>query len=272
MANQRNSEFIIEKYFSENPVLYHHTEYMNMFNQIFARYLTFYSLTKNGNRIPLDISLTKSVVRLKHTLSNNPNLKNDTLKELIILKGIYDNFYLGNYSQKTLLLIIDSIGATTKVAHHKLIVENIKKNVNCLKIGTKAPEFELYNRNKRKKKLSNFSGKFIYLNFANTENYACQKDFQLLANLYKKHGKTIEIVTIISNGTHEDMTEFLEGKDYDWTFLHCGNQPTVIKDYKIKVYPLYFLVDPYGKLALSPALPPHENFEIQLFKEIKKRD
>ena len=48
-------------------------------------------------------------------------------------------------------------------------------------------------------------------------------------------------------------------------FLHFGTYPDIIKEYDIRGYPTYFLIDKDGKLLLSPAPSPFENMELKLF-------
>jgi hypothetical protein len=60
------------------------------------------------------------------------------------------------------------------------------------------------------------------------------------------------------------------GNSYPWTFLHFSNQPDLLDDYDIRGYPSYFLIGPEGRLILSPAPSPVENFEstfLRIFEE-----
>jgi len=48
-------------------------------------------------------------------------------------------------------------------------------------------------------------------------------------------------------------------------------QPEVLKEYDIRAFPTYFLIGPDGKLILSPAPSPAEDFEQRLFEIMKAR-
>jgi hypothetical protein len=48
-------------------------------------------------------------------------------------------------------------------------------------------------------------------------------------------------------------------------------QPDVLKEYDIRAFPTYFLIGPDGKLILSPAPSPSEDFESELFEVMKAR-
>ncbi|MBQ1652483.1 MAG: hypothetical protein II060_01745, partial [Bacteroidales bacterium] len=56
-----------------------------------------------------------------------------------------------------------------------------------------------------------------------------------------------------------------------WTFLFAETNDKVLTDYKVKAFPTYYLIDPYGMLVMSPAPSPAENFEKYLFKIIENQ-
>jgi len=69
----------------------------------------------------------------------------------------------------------------------------------------------------------------------------------------------------------EVLRKFLTSNKYDWKFLLYDRQPEVLKQYDIRAYPTYFLIGPDGKLILSPAPSPSEDFESRLFEVMKAR-
>jgi thioredoxin-related protein len=51
------------------------------------------------------------------------------------------------------------------------------------------------------------------------------------------------------------------------TVLIAGTRNDLLKQYKIKAYPTYYLIDPDGNFLFSPAPSPAENFE-SVFRNI----
>ena len=131
--------------------------------------------------------------------------------------------------------------------------------------------FELYDSKGKLVKLDDFKGKYIYLNFCTTSSYTCLQEFTLLQKLYEKHKKLLEIVTICVDNDKQDISNLLQNTGYNWTFLHYGNKPEIVKDFDIRAYPTYFLIGPDRKLILSPAPSPRENFEVQFFKILRSK-
>ena len=55
-------------------------------------------------------------------------------------------------------------------------------------------------------------------------------------------------------------------KDYVWTFVNIGDQTDVLKDYDVRTYPLFVLIDREGKIYKYPAEQPSNGLEADLIK------
>lgn len=263
------------RYLTNKPVLYNNVAYMDLFNNMYRNFFSLYVLRKDGEQLFTDIVHGKSFTKLKKTLHKNMELQDDTLKELVILKGLYDAFYSGkvleyrNFPHQQLLQTLDSVKILSLVPWHRKIAGNIIKKVTRLLRGFDAPYFELYNKDSILIGSDEFRSRYVYLNFATTLSFACQKDLELLKKLYKNHKKTIEIVTISNDRDFNTMKEYFQEHDYNWTLLHYANQPEILKMYNVKAFPMYYMIDPEGKLIMCPAPTPEEDIEYYLFKLVK---
>ncbi|RPH33126.1 MAG: TlpA family protein disulfide reductase [Bacteroidales bacterium] len=260
-----------EHYFLNKPVMYNNTAFMELFNLVYDKYFIFFSRTEKGDAVFKNISQDKSYSALNKTLSTDNVLSNDTLKELVILKGLHDGFFDDKFSRSALLTILDSLYFTTKIPEHLVIAENIRTKVTHLLAGFVPAPFELYDSKGKLIKLDDFKGKYVYLNFCTTSSYTCLQEFTILQKLYEKHKQLLEIITVCVDNDKEDISNLLKNTGYDWTFLHYGNKPEIVKDFDIRAYPTYFLIGPDRKLLLSPAPSPREDFEVRLFKILRSR-
>jgi thiol-disulfide isomerase/thioredoxin len=272
LAYQQRAKSISKEYFQSKPVLYSNPAYVELFNQTYSKYFYFFGRTSSGKKIFDDVNRNKSYYQLTQTLLQDSILNGDTLRELVILKNIHDEFYSDKFSRSGLLVILDSLACLTKIEKHKEIASFIKKKITRLMPGFCPPDFDLLDKDNKLVKLSGFSGKYVYLNFCSCSSYACLKEFDLLKRMAEKYKDKLVIVTIAVDDTWEMMVDFLNNSEYNWNFLHYGNQPKVIEDYDIRAYPTYFLVGPDGKLIYSPAASPAENFELYLFKVMRSRN
>ena len=269
LSLMQQSRSISEEYFANLPIRYNNPAYMELFNLLYDKYFLFFARADKGTDVFSNITNERSYTNLKNTLANDDVLANDTLMELVILKGLHDGFFDDKFSRKALLTILDSVYTTTTVAEHLLIAENIRSKVSRLLAGFVPSPFELYTIDGKLKSLNDFEGKYVYLNFCTTTSYSCLQEFSLLQKLYEKHKKRLEIVTISVDRDISDLENFITQTGYQWTFLHYGNKPDIIKDFDIRAYPTYFLIGPDRRLILSPAPSPRENFEVQFFNYLR---
>lgn len=271
MSLQNKSRGISNKFFLDKPILYNNPAYTELFNQVYEKYLVYFGRTPKGKVIYDDINLNKSYSRLKSTLSQDNVLNNDSLKEFVILKGLHDGFYATDFSRGALLNILDSLIYETKINAHREIGLQIRDKVTRLLTGYNPPNFKLYDQEGELKSLDDFKGKYTYIMFCTTQNYACITEFEQVKKLFQKHSDKLNIITVLADENFVDSKKFIKGKQLPWVFLHYGNHPQILKEYDIRAFPTYFLINPEGKMAISPAPSPAENFEMSLFKEMRAK-
>ncbi|HKL08508.1 MAG TPA: TlpA disulfide reductase family protein [Bacteroidales bacterium] len=269
LSYQEKSKSISNTYYLNNEILYHNPAYMELFNQVYDEYFQYFSRTNYGEQIYKDIEELKSITALKNTLGRDSVLTNDTLKELVILKCLHDEFYNDDFSRSAMLVVLDSLAMQTKSPEHQKIAQNIRTKVTKLMIGFKPPAFNLYNKDSNLISLDTFRGKYVYLGFCTTVSYACIQEFDKLQRLAELHQEHYEIVVISMDESLTHMKRFVEKKDYTYTFLHYGNQPEVFKNYDIRAFPTYYFIDKEGRLSMSPAPAPDENLEQYIFQKLK---
>ena len=269
LSNQEMMKSISNSYYQNNEILYHNPAYMSLFNLVYKDYFQYFGRTEKGGKIYQDINKQESYSALNNTLQQDSILANDTLRELVILKCLYDEFYKDKFSRKAMLKILDSLSLSTQNPEHLLIAKNIRNKVTKLLTGYEPPQFQLFDKDSNLVSLNDFKGKYVYLGFCTTVSYACIKEFEMLRSLYERHQKNFEIVVICMDENLPQMKHFVERKRFPYTFLHYGNQVEVFKDYDIRAFPTYYFINKQGKLSLSPAASPDENVELQIFKVMR---
>ncbi len=272
LAYQEKTKSISDNYFLKEPVAYHHIAYMDLFTLVYGKYFEYYSRSTEGKTLPENIE-NQGLSALKKTLAKDKTIgnKDGALLELVILKGLYDEFYDDTYSRESLLSLLDKLIESSSDNGINIIGNNIKSEVTKLMVGYSPPNFILYDPDSNKVSLENFKGKYVYLNFCSCFSYSCLKEFSILSTLYEKHKERLEILTIIVDPDDTKMREFLKKSKLEWKFVHYGNQSDIIRNYDIRAFPIYYLIGPDGKLLLSPAPTPDENFEGRLFKVMRSK-
>jgi thiol-disulfide isomerase/thioredoxin len=251
-----------KKYIVGKPVLYDHYEYMNFFNNFFNHYLQLYAQSKNGNAMTEQINGKAGYQGCMSVLAGDKYLKNDTLRELVLIKGLSELYYVPDFSRENILNILEQIASNSKIALHQVIAANVINSFSKLRPGESAPAFTLLDQKGKKVNLTDFKGKFVYLDFWATWCIPCLQEMKLIPSLKKKYGDKIVFISISLDDDTLQMKKFLaKNPKWDWVILHYGSSKQVKEDYEIKSVPSYFLINPFGNFTQSPALRPTQDIE-----------
>jgi thioredoxin-related protein len=89
----------------------------------------------------------------------------------------------------------------------------------------------------------------------------------LIKPLYDQYGGQAHFVSVSADKFFSKMLYFINLKtDYVWTFLNTGEQSDVLKDYDVRSYPLFVLIDKNGRIFKYPAELPSKGLEADLLK------
>jgi len=259
---ERDPQWAAKQYFLNKPILYKNSAYMHFFTQLFKSYFSKDLHTEFHTKLRENIIYDKSSRLLKQTMDQSIALRNDTLKELIILQGLFDCFAdKQNYLRRTVYQTLDSLETETHIPYHAEIAKNIRDTVFRLKPGDIAPDFSFKTIEGEDFTLSKQKGSFIYLNVCRSENYACVEDYKLIKDIADKQLPDLQVVTVSFDQNLESLRMFNRAfPDFTWKFVY-GDNKSFLSDYQVRVMPSYFLIDPEGRIVMLPAASPHENFK-----------
>ena len=233
----KNKNFLYNQFIAHKPILYTNYEYMDFFNAHFKGYLKAYASTKNGGSIYNSINTFGSYQDLKREFSSDKTTSNDTLKDLLILKGLIDFYYSPDINQQQV----------------KTILEQLYRN-----------EFQL----------QNLKGKYVYLNYFSTQSDVSMKEMQKIIDLKKKFNDKVTFVSVCLDDSVKQYLSYLKANPkQNWIILHQGKNSTAKQAYQIKSFSGFFFINQQMQLAQSPALAPSEGIEYKfnaLFRPRKK--
>ena len=236
------------------------TLYNDYLKELFSRFGNQLYWVINGKR---SYALLDSLSREDPLLGDHPDLR-----ELVLLQALHQAFHEDQFAASAIQHMLDTFPSYSDHPRHREIARHIRQNATILSPGEPAPEFCLFDADSNRVCLQDFSGEYIYLGFCNSKNYSCIRHYKLLENLAQKHQRHFRIV-IISNNSFSSMARFARHHDYSFTFLHYGQQKAILRDYKVRSMPMYYFIEPGGKLSIAPAPPPSENIEQRIYKKMK---
>jgi peroxiredoxin len=265
----RHRNYLAKRYVLDRPIDYDNFEYMEFFNQFFKQYLQKATVSKNGT-LMLDAINEKGDYRhLNELMKGDPYLKNDTLRELVLIKGLNELYYTPHFNKKEIRQMLDQAYSFTMIPEHKKILFNILRDINSLQAGSLAPLFHLQSAKHDTIGLERFQNRFVYLSFFSAKSVECLEQLKKQEQLFKKYGDKIYFVSICTDEDSNAFKKFISqyAVKYPWTFLQ--GDKAVIQQYNAATVPVYFLIGMQGQLLQSPALKPDEGIE-RKFNEILK--
>jgi peroxiredoxin len=260
---------LFEAYLDQKPVLYNNPEYFNFFNAFYTQYLK--NLTQKKEAILVkQINSNNSYDGVMNILKLDVHLKNDTIRELLLIKGLYESYYDGTFKKESIVKLLEYIADKGKIAENKQIAQNILNSFSKLKPGALAPFFELPDKEGQNHNLDELRAKkFVYLFFFDQQCTACFQQMKIMSSLKKLYGTRIQFVGISVDKSNVDFKEFCAKAEYDWLFLFDNTGKKLQNDYELKSLPSYFLIDSDGKFIQAPADSPDGDID-RVFYDITK--
>ena len=105
----RHHNYLAQTYLINKPIHYYNYEYMQFFNQYFKQYLQTKVISKMGANVIDLINEQGNYQALSAVLKDDPILKNATLRELVILKAMFDLYYVPKYNKEKITSIVQQI-------------------------------------------------------------------------------------------------------------------------------------------------------------------
>jgi peroxiredoxin len=253
---------LARNYLLNSPILYDNTEYMDFFNQYFSKYLTATCRQLKFTDYPAILKTAGSYPAMMHALSKDTLIKKPQLRELILLKGLMEMFYDPAYKQENILSLLAILAKESKFDEHREIAANMITLLTKLRQGTPAPDFTLQDRSRKNVSLAGLKGKPVVIGFWTTSCQECQGEMESMKSLWSKYKDKVTFVSISLDKEFLKMVYFLNlKKDFGWTFLHLGDQYEVLKDYDVRSFPMYVLIDAKGNIAKYPSGSPGEGMD-----------
>ncbi|MCD4697091.1 MAG: TlpA family protein disulfide reductase [Bacteroidales bacterium] len=249
---------IFKTYLQGQPILYNNPEYMNFFNGFFGDHVSSNNRFITQSDLEYTINSLVSLHALMDTLGKDTLLRNEKLRELVAIKTLKELNGNKYFYTEAILQIIKQVSTYSKFGFHQNIAENLISEMNKLKKGAFAPYFNLPGLDGNKHDLSSFFGKPTYIGFMTTWSYASLAEYDLFDSLVKVYGNRINFITISLDKDLKVIRRFKDEKKYRWDFLYNGNQYDLLKDYEIKTFPAFILLDEHGKIIQYPAYKPSE--------------
>jgi peroxiredoxin len=118
-----------------------------------------------------------------------------------------------------------------------------------LRVGSELPDFPFTDFNGKKRKLSEFRGKYVLLDFWGTWCPACVEELPYLKTAYSRfQARGFEIIGMNTDGDPSFVKSQLKSNGLMWTQATLDSIKDVVISYRVSSYPTTMLIGPDGKI------------------------
>ncbi|MEO6303307.1 MAG: thioredoxin-like domain-containing protein [Bacteroidia bacterium] len=273
----RGENYLINGYIINKPIQYNHYEYMQFFNTCFKGYLNTYASSQKGQTLYNIINVKADYDLLTDFLKGDKFLKTDSLRELVILKNLWDFYFNSDFVPDAVATVVSQLQQKTKIKQHKKIAASMLTYFNKMQEGSLAPGFTARAKDGTMGVLSSLKGRWVYLNFFSTKNTESLREMPKIDALRKKFGDKVVFVSVCLDDSLKSYTNYLKtNPKFNWTIWYNYDKSiakTAKDNYFVTGNEAYFFINNFGYLAQSPALSPSKGIEYKfnsIFKPAKK--
>lgn len=243
------------------PAYWTHPAFIACFEKTFNNQLSFSAKALKGKFIYTAIQ-QKNISELVKFVSNKYKVTGK-MADLVLLKLLHDGFYSGDFAEKTISeLVANPRFSSHKNALIKSTAENILEKFSFLRAGNKAPVICLNNTSDERVCTNSKGDKFKYIIFADIETSICREHLKYLSKIDASFNKHLDIYLILRNADKKEISEFLQANQIPGIKL-IDSSGKFAETYKIRSYPLSFLLNEKHEVVFNDTKTPLNGFEQQ---------
>jgi peroxiredoxin len=271
LSNQYGNDYVVKEYFNPKKIKYQSQAYMTFFNSFWTKYVTSKVPQSIRKRLDSVVNVTQSYQALSALLSEDSLLQDPALRELVILRNLPQMYRMKRFDKKAIINILYDISASKYNKENQQIAVNLRKKLQALDVGNRAPDFEFYDSNSDTLNLQTLAGKYIYIQVWDDKCVSCLAQMKYTKELYEKFNDIITFISISLDRSPEDMMRAIGNKDYDWHFVFLNDNYHFLQDYQVSVLPHAILIDTEGNFISWDARLPTDYFEDFFLKMINDK-
>ncbi|GAG95857.1 unnamed protein product, partial [marine sediment metagenome] len=180
----------------------------------------------SGKDIQSLVNEKKDFSGLIELLEKEDFLDQNQLRELFLLKGLFENYNNPEFKKSGIVSILSQFAKGSNNEKNKTIAKTLIKRFSRIHVGTQAPAFTMSDHTGKPVQLGDFKGKYVYVDFWATWCTPCLKEMKLMPELVRKYGDHVQFLSISIDSDAERMRKFLKKKGYtdtdyngNWSFL-----------------------------------------------------
>lgn len=243
------------KYFSGKEFYYRNNGFMSFFNQFFKQYLILYAYKNQGSSIVSAINEKSSYQKIKKAFERDTMVKDPLIRELIIIKGLSEMYYMKDFIRANVIALMDSAYLQSNFPGNKLIATNFRNSWKQLVPGSPIPEFEAMSISGKRIKSLDLKGKYTFLFFGKDQCIPCLEELKVISKIYDRYQKDLNFINVHLSENGNEITDNAKTHKFSWAIIN-DPQKEIIEKFSVVTFPAYFMIDPEGYFYKSPGPGP----------------
>jgi len=160
--------------------------------------------------------------------------------------------------------LVDRYLAVVEDEQHKQTIMELDEKWNALDAGQPAPEFTVMDIEGKEHSLSDYHGKYVFIDFWATWCGPCIRQVPFLEEIYHDYrDKNIAIMSISVDKNKEDWEKYVSEKAHEWFSFHDGTNMNDL--YMVNFIPTFVFIGPDGNIVNARAPYPQDEKLRELF-------
>lgn len=276
MGMQSSSkERLFNNYFYKKSIHYENIQYMNFFNQFFSDFIIGISTKIAPSDIYINTIERTNLYGLIDSLGKDPMLKNELLREAVLLLNMKDWYSNLLFNKDKLLKLMKEYARYSKFDIQTRIAKNMIFLLSRFHKGNIAPDFTFKDIDGNYFNNDSLKEKATYMIFFSTWSKACLSELLALNKLATNWSDSIRFVGISMDNEPLKLYYFIQDHKFNYPIYHFDNNYMLAEDLSLQSFPHAMLLDNKGRYITHTAYLPsegiHEYFQL-LYSPPKEKD
>ena len=254
---------VYDRYFKNYLPAYDHLSFSTAFGFFFEEYLTFLNpVSEYRFQSTADSAIANSDYNLLYTcMEVDPFLEKRTFREILIASELHEIGTEQKTNLKNVLALLDSLIMNAQDDASRLIAANAEQLLTKFSQGALAADFEFADVLGNTYRMSEYKGRFVYIQFFNKFTPETLKEMSLMKILKEGYGADIAMFSISTSEKPAKLKAFTNKYNFNWIFGTAQSPEQVLVNYDLRALPAYFYLDKDLKFIKVPSPPPGSSIE-----------
>ena len=243
---------------------YENPAFWDVFNNVFEDFVE-RQVGSEEYEVLRRIIATNNAKMLMEMLRERYGITNGHLRELAAIKITGDLENHSHFDRGQVIAMLQTMGRVIKDEGNRQLLQAMINKVSVNYIGTRAPDFETHDTRGRMVKVSDFRGKYVYINFGNTRIEKTQRDLQVLQRFHDSCAGALVVMNVFLYDTPQDVERISRAFKGDQMLFLSTPVPDAVKHaYAIGAVPSYIVLDRNGDFMMTKGAEPNDELRIFL--------